>query len=144
VFTARHTRNIENAIEEAQRVMEISTAWAASFTATAEKMLSIKVPPHSKQLDTLINGIFPAEKSETVRQTGNRDKVLTLVRGIYGNNNNAGGYGYTGWSAYNAIVEYLDHYRDAKPDERALASMDNYSWVTQKKMLAQDIILTFS
>ncbi len=144
IFTARHTRNLENALENAQHVLEISTAWSESFTKTAEKMLSIKVPANSKQFTTLLDNVFPAEKSATVRQTGNRDKVLSLVRGIYGNQNNGAAYGFNGWSSYNSIVEYLDHYRDAPPDERALASMDSHSWVSQRKALAEDIILSFS
>jgi hypothetical protein len=63
---------------------------------------------------------------------------------LYDNERNAGGFGYTGWSAYNAIVEYLDHYRDADGDERALASMSTTSIVTQKKNTAQAFILALT
>lgn len=144
VFTARHTRNADSAIEEAQNVLKISTEWAQSFHRTAEALLAIPVPPSSKALSTIVDTVFPADKSHTERQKKNRDTVVGLVRGIYDNSKNAGGFGYNGWSAYNAVVEYLDHYREAKPDERALASMDNNSWVTQKKVLAQEVILSLA
>jgi len=144
VFTARHTRNAEHAIEEAQKVLEISTAWATQFQKTAERLLAISVPQSSQQLTKILDGVFPTKATDTERQKRNRDAVVTLVRGVYGNEKNAGGYGYNGWSAYNAIVEYLDHYRDAKADEKALASMNNNSWVTQKKVLAQEIILSLA
>jgi hypothetical protein len=67
-----------------------------------------------------------------------------LVRGLYVNDKNAGGYGFNGWSVYNAIGEYLDHYRDAKPEERAIASMDYNSWVTRKKAEAQSLVLSLA
>jgi phage/plasmid-like protein (TIGR03299 family) len=144
VFTARHTRNADHAIEEAQKVLEISTEWAKSFKETAEKLLAISVPANSQQLTKILDGVFPTKPTDTDRQRKNRDQVVTLVRGVYGNERNGAGYGYNGWSAYNAIVEYLDHYRDAKVDERALASMNNNSWVTNKKVLAQQVILSLA
>ena len=144
VFTARHTRNAEHAIEEAQKVLEISTAWATQFQKTAERLLAISVPKSSTQLTKILDGVFPTKATDTERQKRNRDGVVALVRGVYDNEKNAGGYGYNGWSAYNAIVEYLDHYRDAKADEKALASMNNNSWVTQKKITAQEIILSLA
>lgn len=142
VFTARHTRNAERAIEEANSVLEISNEWAKAFTATAEKLLSIPVAPGSKVLNETLNAVFPLETSATERQKRNRDNVLSLVRAVYDNDNNAKGYGYNGWSLVNAIGEYLDHYRDATVNERALASMDNNSWVTRSKIKAQDFLLS--
>lgn len=142
VITARHTRNADQVIEDSHNVLAASMAWASDFSNTATKMLSVPVPPGSKVLDKLINGVFPFRGDETERQRKNLDEIHMLVRGIYVNERNAGGYGYNGWSAYNAVVEYLDHYRDAKVDDRANASMDNNSWVSRKKIDAQNIILS--
>jgi phage/plasmid-like protein (TIGR03299 family) len=144
VFTARHTRNAETAMEEAQEVLKISTAWASSFQAAAKKMLSVNMPGSSKQFSDLIETVFPEKPKETDRQRRNREQILSTVRALYDNERNAGGFGYTGWSAYNAIVEYLDHYRDADGDERALASMSTTSIVTQKKNTAQAFILALT
>lgn len=144
VFTARHTRNAETAMEEAQEVLKISTAWASSFQAAAKKMISINMPASSKNFSSLIETVFPEKPKETERQRKNREQILSTVRALYDNERNAGGFGYTGWSAYNAIVEYLDHYRDADSDERALASMSTTSIVTQKKNVAQAFILALT
>jgi len=144
VFTARHTRNADIAIEEAQKVLEFSTEWAKSFRETAEKLLSIPVSPYSQNFTKVLNGVFPAPVGETDRQKKNRENTLSLVKGIYGNDKNGGGFGYNGWTTYNAIVEYLDHYRDAQPNERAIASMDNNSWVTLKKIKTQEIVLSLA
>ena len=41
-----------------------------------------------------------------------------------------------------AVVGYLDHWRDATPEARALTSMEESSWVTRKKIEAQQAVLT--
>jgi phage/plasmid-like protein (TIGR03299 family) len=142
VFTARHTRNADRAMEQANEVLNISTEWAREFTLTAEKLLSINVPASSQILDKTLNQVFPISKDATARQETNHKEVTSLVRAIYANDNNAKNYGYNGWSLVNAIGEYLDHYREATPTERALASMSNNSWVTRAKVKAQDYLLS--
>ena len=142
VFTARHTRNQDTAIEQAQHVLNISTEWATEFRIAAEKMLSIPIPESSRRTDTVLDAVFPKRKDETDRQAKNRDEVLSTIRGLYPSDKNGGGFGFNGWSLYNSIGEYFDHYRDAKPDERAQSSMDPNSWVTKKKYEAQAAILS--
>jgi len=120
----------------------LSIEWAEEFQRTAELMLSINVPDKSRNLDKIINTVFPSQKGETDRQKTNREEIISVVRGLYPSAKNAGGYGYNGWAAYNTIAEYFDHYRDAKPEERAMSSMDPNSWVTKKKHEAQSAILS--
>lgn len=144
VFTARHTRNVDTALEDANEVLRISTEWAKQFQLTAEKMLSIPVPASSANIDKVLNKVFPSKGSETDRQRGNREEVNALIRGIYGNERNASKYGYNGWSMYNAVVEYLDHWRTGKPEDRALASMDDNSWVTRTKLTTQQAVLSLA
>ena len=119
VFTARHTRNQDAAIEHAQEVLNISTEWADEFRITAERMLAIPIPESSKRLDTVLNTVFPKKKDESDRQTANREEILSVVRGLYPSDKNGAGYGFNGWSLYNTIAEHFDHYRDAKPEDRA-------------------------
>jgi len=144
VFTARHTRNAEYAIEEAQNVLNISTEWAKDFANAAEKMLSVSMPNGATRFDYFVKSMFPEKPQETDRQRRNRQNNASIVRALYANERNGEGYGYNGWSAYNAYVEYLDHYRDAGATERAIASMDSNSSTTQKKLKAQEFILSFA
>jgi hypothetical protein len=144
VFTARHTRNVESALAEAQSILNISTEWAKSFSETAEKMLSIPMTLSSARMDTLIGALYPEKPQETDRQKRNRDNINMTIRALYQTDRNSAGYGDNGWSAYNAIVEYLDHYRDGGVMERAVASMDANSSVTHKKIKAQEVILSFA
>ena len=107
-------------------------------------MLSIPVPASGMSIDKVLNKVFPAKTGETERQRNNREEVNALVRGIYGNERNAKNYGYNGWSMYNSVVEYLDHWRKGTPQERAMASMDDNSWVTRTKLLTQNAVLSLS
>jgi len=141
VFTARHTRNVDFALDDAREVLRISVEWGRQFQILAEKMLLVKVPLGSPKIDQVINKVFP-DDSTTGRQRKNRDETIGLVKSIYNNPNNAGKCGYNGWALYNAIVEYLDHFRGTSADERAIASMDEASAVTQKKLLTQAAVLS--
>jgi len=141
VFTARHTRNVDSVIEDAQTVLEISTAWGKAFSHEAEKMLSINIPNGSIKIDSVLNKVFPVEPGETSRQRKNREDVNSLVRALYKNEKNAGSYGFNGWSLYNAIVEYIDHYRSEDPLVGAMAAMDENSLNTQKKILAHRAVV---
>jgi phage/plasmid-like protein (TIGR03299 family) len=144
VFRARHTANADTVIDDAQKVLEISTEWAKQFKITAEQMLAIPTPGSSGRIDRVLNTVFPEKSGETDRQKNNRLDIHSLVRGIYGNSRNSANYGENGWSLYNSVVEYLDHYRDAKPDERAITSMDENSWVTKTKLATQSAVLALA
>lgn len=142
VFTARHTRNADRAIEQANEVLNISSEWARNFSRTAEQLLAVSVPSSSQIIDKTLDAVFPLAKDATERQQKNRENVVSMVRAIYENDNNAKNYGHNGWSLVNAIGEYLDHYRDATLTERALASMSANSWVSRTKIKAQEYLLT--
>lgn len=144
VFVARHTKNIDSAFEDAREVLRISVDWATQFKVMAEKMLSIPVPASSGRIDKVLDAVFPVKKDETERQKNNRERQNMIIRAIYESDKNAGGFGHNGWSIYNAIGEYLDHHRDAEIDERAFASLDDNSWVTRTKLLAQDAVLALA
>jgi phage/plasmid-like protein (TIGR03299 family) len=142
VFTARHTRNVDTVMEDAQRVLEISTAWGQAFSREAERMLSINIPNGSLKIDKVLEKVFPADSGETARQKKNRDEVHTMIRSLYLNDKNAGKYGFNGWSLYNAIVEYIDHYRSDDPTAGAIAAMDENSFGTQKKIVAHKAVVS--
>lgn len=142
VFTARHTRNVDTAIQDANEALRISVEWAKSFKETAERMLAIPVPLGSASLDKVVDRVFVPKKDETDRQRKNREEINQMVRGLYVNERNGKNYGYNGWSIYNSIVEYLDHYRDDDKIAMAQASMDDNSWVTRKKIEAQQAVFS--
>ena len=140
VFTARHTRNVDFTLEDARKVLRISVEWGQAFQKEAERMLHI--PMNNIQMEKVLNSVFPEKKEETERQRKNRDHIVGVIRSVYLNDRNAGGYGNNAWSMYNAIVEYLDHHRDADPMDRALATIDDNSWVARTKIDAHLAVLS--
>jgi len=141
IFTARHTRNQDSALEQAGEVLSLSKEWALRFQSRAETLLRIPVPAGSSQFQKVFDAVFP-EKSGTDVARKNREDIQMTIRSLYGSRKNAAGFGYNGWSMYNAIGEYLDHHREAKPYDRAIASMDAHSWVARKKQTATEAILS--
>jgi len=140
-LTARHTVNYERALDEANEVLNISTEWARSFKTTAEKMLAIPVPAGSHKIDRVLNGLWPEKDADTDRKKENREEILTNVRSLFANRKNAAGYGYNGWSLFNAVGEYYDHHWFEDADRNAAASMTIGNKSHLMKVRASDLIL---
>jgi len=66
VFTARHTRNADNAMEEARTILGMSVEWSKVFASTANKLLA--TPMNSVKVDKVVQKTFAMEKDETQRQ----------------------------------------------------------------------------
>lgn len=140
-LTARHTVNYERALDEANEVLNISTEWAKAFQRTAETMLSIPVPAGSSKIDTVLNGLWPEKDADTDRKKENRSETLSFIRGLYANRKNAGGYGYNGWSLFNAVGEYYDHHWFEDDKRNASASMQVGNKSHLMKVKASSLIL---
>lgn len=138
---ARHTANVDQKleVEEAQRVLGFSTAWADAYKKAAEQLLAVPFTP--VLWDRVVNTIFPIPEGATARKENNVIRKRESVRGIFEGDNNAGNFGKSGWTMFNAVVEYLDHGRPGKPENRALASMTPGTTVDQTKTRTAKMLL---
>lgn len=142
IFTARHTRNMDTAIEDAREVMDLSSVWSKELEKEVYTLLRIPMNTGSQSFDRIMKAVFPLDKDATARQRKNNDETIGIVKHIFNNKRNALGYGMNAWSAYNAVAEYLDHHRPADDYDRASASMEENSWVTRAKINAHKAILS--
>ena len=142
VFTARHTRNVDLAMDDARTVLNLSTAWSEAFTKQAEALLRINTSPSTGRIEKVLGTLYPERATETERQRHRREGVIDVIRSIYMNEKNAAKFGHNGWALVNAIGEYLDHYRESTPQERAIASMDDTSHATRTKLQAYGLVLS--
>ena len=142
VVTARHTENYNRALEEANEVLQISRDWASEFSAKAERLLAAPMPASSNKIDSVLNGLWPERDADTDRKKVNRDETISMVRSLYGNAKNAGGYGYNGWSLLNAVGEYYDHHWFDDPKRNAMAAMTIGNKSHLMKAKAADLILS--
>lgn len=137
--TARHTKNADSIVNDG---MEVAKQWSDLSRKTkkiAERMIQIPITNNDTVASVARNVLF---RSSGKKSTQHLDFAVESIVSLYLNNRNSASYGKNGWSLYNAMVEYLDHERDANPIERAETTMDSTSWVSKKKLIAAQSVLT--
>jgi phage/plasmid-like protein (TIGR03299 family) len=142
-FKARHTLGNEDLdIKEAQRVLGMADLYTVKFQEMAETMLSIDFDTRLNAFDKVVNAAFPLASDATDRQKDNHGEIVDLVTAIYEGPKNAAQFGgHNGWTAWNAVVEFLDHHREGTSDARAATTMDPLSWVGKAKERAKEQVL---
>lgn len=102
----RHTGDPVYRISQAGAIVRQAAAYAKSFAATAEEMISTRFTPaqFTQYIDTLYpRPVEPAGRRVTVWEN-RRHELMSLYR-LAGTNEEGRN---TAWSAYNALTEYLD------------------------------------
>lgn len=144
-FKARHTLGNEDLdIKEAQRVLGMADLYTVKFQEMAQNMLSVDFTTLYNAFDRVVSAAFPLASDASDRQKENHGEIVGLVTAIYEGPKNAGRFGHNGWSAWNAVVEYLDHHREGTPEARAATTMDPLSWVGKAKERAKDAVLAMA
>jgi len=140
VFTARHTRNVDSIIQDAREVLGISVRWKEEVRRSVESLASVSNTSRTIN-ERILNIVQPKKKGESQREREFRESVWNLLAKVYLSDRNSGAYGHNAWSVYNAACEYLDHYRHTSSEELAIASMDESSLTTKKKLSVQKVLL---
>ena len=139
LFKAKHTSNVLSAMDEAQKVLGVSTEWAEQFKAQSERLL--RVPFNNDRFEAILKATFPLAPNPTDRQVKSNKKTHAHIRGIFANERNSANFGESGWTMYNSIVEYLDHGRGGDDEDRMVVTMTPGSWVDKRKEKAAGLIL---
>lgn len=142
LFKVKHTPNADERLSEAQKALNFSTAWTDAFKEMAEEML--RIPVGQDALGRIIGNVWELPTEATDRQKSNHEERAVQIRTLFASPKNSGGYGANGWSAWNAIVEYVDHYKGGSPQKRDEAAMDDTSLATRLKAKAQEAVLTLA
>ena len=143
-FTARHTTNVQDRLDEAGQVLGIASDWSREFAAEAEQLLRIPVPVGSKTVDRVLDAIWPEKDADTDRKRANRDGKIESIKWIFRNDRNAGGYGENAWSLVNAVGEYLDHHRSVPVLAAAQQSMEVANLIHRQKLVAHSAVKEFA
>jgi hypothetical protein len=100
-------------MQQAAVALQYVGAVEKEVVAKAEAMLKVD---GDKALDKLLDNFWPLEKDAgdltKTRRARERGEVRTMYEGA--DNTNVRLAGRTGWAAYNAVVEYLDHGQGVK------------------------------
>ncbi len=109
----RHTLNAKEKLKEAHEILGLTNKLYTQLDAIFNRMSETKV--QGQTLTDYVKAVFPEDPNSKdhawVRKV--HDTVLELAESGEGAETARG----TLWGAYNAVTEYVDHYRHAKGDE---------------------------
>ncbi len=136
-WATRHTRNIRSRIEDARRALEVSYAYAEEFEALANSLAASSMS--GAEFEEYLAKLWPMPDGAEQATVTRVEKVRSQVTDLYRVAKTQEGFRNTKWAAYNAVVEYLDHYRPvragaaAADDARAVAVLTDAATVVDKK-----------
>ena len=111
----RHTKKMSGRIHEAKRVLGLSHQYIEVFQKNADKMVAAKFS--DKAFDKFLEEISPTEDKEKAALTRAQDRQEE-IKAIWKNAPDLQNIRKTRWGAYNAIVDYHDHYIDGRGDNK--------------------------
>lgn len=124
-FTFRHTKNVKNKIEDAKLALKGVGEQHQAFMALAEELAEVKLTRNQRELFVTQFVPMPPEAMISKRVMTNVENARTKVRGIFDSATTAEAHQFTGFGAFQAGIEYLDHLRGTKGN--AAESMFNRS-----------------
>ena len=141
----RHTRNVQQRMAEAARVMEYSVKYTERFAETAKKLFETSVT--DQQFEALVTNFY-ADQAESETKAGitrwekKFDNIMDLWTGPTQN-----GIKNTAWGAFGALTEDAQWNRQVQAAKienyfAAGAGFDNAANIQRQKML--DMCLTFA
>lgn len=107
-FSLRHTASVKGRMEEARRALELSFAYAESFTVEAERLLATPVA-----IDEFLAEIFPVPAKASNRNRTMVERKREAVAQLYYSPTHDG-IRDSAWGAFNAYVEWLDFARPTR------------------------------
>lgn len=116
-WTTRHTKGATKAIEDARRGLDMTFRFNEAFQAEADRMINETLT--TGEFEKIVEGLFPVEDDAAKRTQTNSIERMGIMRGLFADADTQANIRGTRWAGYNAITEYVDHFRPAagKGDE---------------------------
>ena len=114
VVNIRHTTNMGDKVEEARRIMGISSKFYSQFSELAKAMTHVKSSAEivEEMLKSIGYGKQQIEERDSTRSENIRSDILKFVKS--GKGSNLEGTEGTLWGMLNGIVEYVDYGRKSR------------------------------
>lgn len=115
LFNLKHTRFVENRLDTATKMLSYYDREIKSFDHNMKALVNFKM--NDDLLQTFVHRMFPEPKGkETKRSNSLRTgKISTLINLLYsGKGVDVPGLKGTGWHAFNALTEYVNHERSTR------------------------------
>lgn len=122
----RHTPNHGDNSIEVSEAINLRTQWTIALKSVMNDLLT---PISQDKLDSVLSSEWDVDNASSKNKREHIENVLSTINTLYRSAHNAGMFGYSKWSAFNAICEYIDFHRNIKSIEAAQHSIeiDNYS-----------------
>jgi phage/plasmid-like protein (TIGR03299 family) len=132
--SVRHTLNMAMSLEGARNTLGILNNQFSLLEDLSRKMS--KMPFDSRNIGQLVmkTGMIPNESEQSTRAKNIIEEVLQKFH--YGQGSNLKSAKGTAWGAYNAVVEYVDHFRGSDSVKRAESSMLGSGAMVKEKALS--------
>ncbi len=107
-WAIRHTVNAEQRLAEARHTLGLSLAYREEWEGFANSLADS--PITDIEFGAILSQLWPTDGDSDASNTKNGDRQ-DVVKSLYHHSPTQLGFTGTRWGAYNAITEYLDHYR---------------------------------
>lgn len=140
IVRVRHAGNAGERMAQVPELLGLAYGGDAEFTKLVTALGQVEGP---NLLDRVIERLWPQPDPATATA---RSKALWANRRdrlhlLHEAPSNAGGFGDNGWSAYNTLVEFLDHHQGDDAERRARNTIDPSSHVAARKQLVVEAVM---
>lgn len=131
MISLKHTKNVLERVEDVKMALKGIAIEHDAFRELAEELGKIEFTPEQRK--TLIERFVPYPTSAlsedlqvSERVVNNIEKARAAVLGALNSPTTADAHRYTGWGAYNAMTEYLDHLRPGRGGSDPSTNVTSY------------------
>jgi aminopeptidase N len=111
IYKIRHIGDVNQRLQEARTALDLTVDYAKQFKKFGDRLAKQKMT--EKKLGEVMAELYPAgsDTDRSVRSAEKRrDTVLAIFRGEGAQGDTTGNAPGSKWCAYNAVVEYQQHY----------------------------------
>ena len=122
----RHTPNLKDHGVEAGEAIELRKNWNTVMT---DAINTLQRPIGVSMRKDAMNIVASVEKANTKKKREHAESVHSKIEELFRKDYNSGTFGETRWAFYNAVIEYIDFYRDIDALDAAQHTLeiDNFS-----------------
>jgi phage/plasmid-like protein (TIGR03299 family) len=115
-ISLKHTRNIQMKINDSRKALGLALSYYEDFANVAEKMAeaSLNIEKANRYFNNVLKIVDENEISKI--KENSRDKIVSLFEGE-GVGLNENKTKRTIWTAYNAVVEYVDYHKNMRGND---------------------------
>lgn len=131
--TIRHTISMNENLQRAKATLNLVNAQVSLLENLSRKLTGQRFPDHQMVPYLEKIGMVSDDEKKSTRAQNVINEVLNRFH--HGNGSDLKSAKGTAWGAYNAVLEYVDHYKGSNPDKRAESALIGWGAKVKSKAL---------